>query len=320
MGPLRPLQMKAAAIDHFGGPEVVQVRSVSVPQPGPGEILVEVDTAGIGVWDPYEREGGFDFGGKTRFPHVLGSDGAGQVVAVGEGVRRFKPGDRVYGCTLSGGFYAEYARIPEDSAAPVPRGLTAEQAGVLATDGITGLCGLEKLQLQAGDRILIYGASGGIGHLAVQLAKRMGAHVLAVASGTDGVTLVKRLGADAAVEGHSEDVVPVIRSFAPDGLDGALILAGSDDVDRLVALLRDGGTVAFPHGVEPQPTARVGITMKPYDGEANRERFQRLNELIAQHPFHVQIDREYDLDDIARAHRELAKHHLGKLALRIHRA
>ena len=192
-----PAQMKAAAIDRYGGPEVLHTATLPVPRPGPDQVLVRLDSAGIGVWDPYVRSGEVEFG-PSGFPRVIGNDGAGEVVAVGDRARRFHVGDRVYAYSFEGGFYAEYVALDEDDLAPIPQGLSAEEAGALGADGVTALRGLDdRLHLQAGQTLLVYGASGGIGHLAVQLAKRMGAKVLAVASGRDGVELARTLGADA---------------------------------------------------------------------------------------------------------------------------
>lgn len=313
-----PRQMKAVAIDRFGGPEVLHVETLPVPAPGPHEILLRVDTAGIGVWDPWVREGGMD-DGSTRFPYVIGNDGAGVVVAVGPEVRRLRAGDRAYGYQMEGGFYAEYARLDEGRAAPIPKGVDARAAGALGADGITALRGLDdELRLRAGESLMIVGASGGIGHLAVQLAKRMGARVLAVASRPDGVALVQRLGADLAVDGRSEDVPAAARRFAPGGLDAALVLAGGDDVDRALEAVRKGGRIACPHGVEPAPRAPEGVTLRAYDGTPSAEAFDRLNRLIGDAPFHVELGKVYALDEAPRAHGELERHHLGKLALRIH--
>ena len=170
--------MRAVAIDEFGGIEKIKPRKLPVPEVAADEMLVRVDTAGVGAWDPFEREGGFakEFGMQAKFPHVLGSDGAGTVEEVGDQIHDFKRGDRVYGINLmnpKGGFYAEYTVIKAKNAAIVPQALSTRDAGVLAVDGITALNGLDKtLQLKAGESILVLGASGGIGHLAVQLAKR----------------------------------------------------------------------------------------------------------------------------------------------------
>jgi NADPH2:quinone reductase len=185
--------------------------------------LIHVAAAGVGAWDPFEREGRFVevLGLAPKFPYVLGTDGAGTVAAVGGKVKEFKEGDRVYAAELGnpkGGFYAEYAVVNADNASLIPGGLKMEQAAVLPSDGLTALKGLEEvLNLQPDESVMIYGASGGIGHLAVQLAKRLGARVFAVASGADGVSFVKRLGADAAVDGHSDKVLDWPANLRPTG-------------------------------------------------------------------------------------------------------
>jgi NADPH2:quinone reductase len=312
-----PEQMKAAAIDRFGGPDEIQTRSLPVPAPQANEVLIRVDTAGIGVWDPYVREGGLS-GGETRFPYVIGNDGAGTVVAVGPSARRFAVGDRVYAYTMAGGFYAEYVTVGEDNVAPIPPGLDSDEAGALGADGITALRGLEdELGLRAGETVMIYGASGGIGHLAVQLAKRMGAKVLAVASGPDGVELVRRLGADVAVDGRREEPGKAARKLAPGGLDAALVLTDGKGLAEALGAVKAGGRVAYPNGVEPEPRVPPGVSAHAYDGTPDREAFERLNRLIGSGPFHVELGRLYRLEDAARAHREIETHHLGKLAFRM---
>lgn len=318
MKPELPTSMRAVALDAFGGPEVLKTQSLPVPEPGSHEILLRVETAGVGVWDPWVREGGAA-SKSTRFPYVMGNDGAGTVVAVGPKVRRFKVGDRVYGYQMEGGFYAEYAIVKETHAAPIPAGLDAREAGALGADGITGMLGLtDHLELQRGESLMIVGASGGIGHLAVQLANRIGARVLAVASRPDGVDLVKRLGADLAVDGRQDDVPKAAREFAPGGLDAALVLAGGDDVNRWLEAVKQGGRIAYPNGVEPEPKAPKGVKLLAYEGTPSAKAFDRLNELIGNEPFHVELSRTYPLEELPRAHQELEQHHLGKLALRIH--
>lgn len=313
-----PQQMKAAAFDRFGGPEVLHTETLPVPGLRPKQVLVRLDSAGVGVWDPEIRSGHLNLGG-AGFPRVIGNDGAGEVVATGVDVRRFAVGDRVYCYSFEGGFYAEYAAVEEDSAARIPAGLSAAEAGALGADGITALRGLDdQLHLSAGQGVLIYGASGGVGHLAVQLAKRMGARVLAAASGRDGVALVKRLGADAAADGKKDDLQHACRTFAPGGLDAALVLASGKTLDPALACVKKGGRIAYPNGVHPVPKAEPGVEIIAYDGMPGREAFDRLNRLIGAGPFHVELARTYRLDEAAMAHRELGKHHLGKLALRIH--
>ena len=315
--------MRAVALDRFGGPETLKVQTVPIPEAGADEILIHVESAGVGAWDPFEREGGFVelLGRAPQFPYVLGTDGAGTVAAVGEKVTELKEGDRVYAAELGnakGGFYAEYAVVKADNASLIPGDLKMEQAAVLLTDGLTALKGLEGvLDLQPDESVMIFGASGGIGHLAVQLAKRLGARVFAVASGEDGVSFVKRLGADAAVDGRSDKVLDVAREFAPDGIDAALVTAGGDATNRALSAIRVDGRIAYPHGVMPEPAAPVRVTAEAYDGEGGRKAIDRLNELIEAGPFEVYIHRVFPLEEAAAAQAALEEHHLGKIALRV---
>lgn len=315
--------MRAIALDRFGGPETLKVQTVPVPEVDADEILIHVEYAGVGAWDPYEREGGFVevLGLTPKFPYVLGTDGAGTVAAVGANVKEFKEGDRVYAAELGnpkGGFYAEYAVVKAENAAPIPGNLKMEQAAVLPSDGLTAQKGLEDvLRLQPGESVMIFGASGGIGHLAVQLAKRLGARVFAVASGEDGVNFVKGLGADAAVDGRSDNVLDAAREFAPDGIDAALVTAGGEATDRALAAIRPGGRIAYPNGVMPEPTAPEGVSSEAYDGEGGRESVNRLNELIEAGPFEVKVHEVFPLEEAAAAQAALEEHHLGKIALRV---
>jgi NADPH:quinone reductase-like Zn-dependent oxidoreductase len=315
-----PQTMQAAAIDQFGGE--ITPHTLPVPQCGSDEVLIRVESAGIGAWDPFEREGGFAklMGQKPNFPYVLGSDGAGTVIAVGNQVRDFNPGDRVYALALAnpkGGFYAQYIAVKAQQVSRVPRQLTIEQAGVMPIDAITALTGLDDtIGLKPGETIMIFGASGGIGHLAVQLARRMGARVFAIASGPDGAALVKRLGADAVLDGRKEDIAAAARQFAPGGLDAALVTAGGSATDNALTTLREGARVAYPNGVEPAPKARPGIKVKAYDGMLTPDAIGRLNKLIEAGPFEVHVARTFSLDKAADAQRALDQHFLGKLALR----
>ena len=314
--------MRAAALDRFGGIETIQMKTLPVPAPGPDEVLLRVESAGVGVWDPYEREGEFAkmLGTKPRFPYVLGSDGAGTIAAVGEQVSNFKEGDRAYALGLAnpkGGFYAEYAAVKAENASPIPRKLSVEQAGVMPMDALTALRGLDEiLQLKQGESVMVFGAGGGIGHLAVQLAKRMGARVLAVASGEDGAALAKRLGADVVVDGRKGDVEAAARAFEPNGVDAALVTAGGDATERALRVVRDNGRVAYPNGVMPPPKGRPGVRQQSYDSEPNPKQIEKLNRLIESGPFEVHVARTFPLDKAAEAHRELDRHYLGKLALR----
>lgn len=257
---------------------------------------------------------------KPKFPRVIGSDGAGTVVAVGSGVERFAVGDRVYGWGLGnrkGGFFAEYIAVNERDAAPVPETLSFDEAGALAVSGITALQGLEQLDLEAGQSVIIFGASGGVGHVAVQLAKALDLRVVAIASKADGVALVKRLGADGAIEGHSKSLLRRLRELGPDGFDGALVFAGGNGWRRELELVVAGGCVAWPNGVEPVPQVPRGVKRASYNGEDSPGAFARLEELVSRGPFHVELTRTYPLEATAQALRDVQRHHVGKLAIAI---
>jgi NADPH:quinone reductase len=318
-----PRSMRAIAIPRFGGVDMLMMRRVPAPDVGPDEVLVHLEFAGVGEWDPFEREGGYArmLGMNPAFPYVPGSEGAGTVAAVGERVRGFAPGDRVYAVGFlnpKGGFYAEYAAVPADLVSPLPGTLAVEQAAVVGGVGLTALRGLDDtLRIQPGESVMIFGASGGIGHVAVQLAKRMGARVFAVASGEDGVALARRLDADAVVDGRADDVLAAARAFAPDGLDAALLTAGGEAANQALLALRAGGRAAYPTGVEPEPHAPEGILLDVYNGDPDRDILDRLNRLIERGPFEVHVAGTFPLGRAADAHRALGQHYLGKLALRI---
>ena len=315
--------MKVVAIDRFGGIETLKTRQLPIPNVGANEVLVRVEAAGVGVWDPFEREGGFakEYNVQPTFPLVLGSDGAGTVEAVGDGVQSLKKGDRVYGIALmnpKGGFYAQYIVLKETNLSRIPAKakLTIQQAGAMPVDAITALAGLDAtLGLKANESILILGASGGIGHMAVQLAKRMGARVLAVASGEDGVAFVRRLGADKVADGRKDDIQAAAREFAQKGLDAVLLTTGGAAAEKALSTLREGGRAAYPNGVQPIPKERPGIKIQSFNGEYSPPPFEKLNRLIEAGPFDVHVARTFTLDQAVEAQRALDDHYLGKLAL-----
>ena len=315
--------MRAIALDKFGGPDTLVLQTLPVPEIGPSEVLIRVESAGVGEWDPFEREGGYAemLGVKPKFPYVLGSEGAGTVAAVGKQVSLFKVGDRVYALGFlnpKGGFYAEYAVVDADYVSFIPGKLTVEQAGVMGGIGITALRGLDDtLGLKQDEAVMIFGASGGIGHLAVQIAKRMGARVFAVASGEDGVALVEQLGADVVVNGRKDDTFAAAREFAPGGLDAALLTAGGEVAEKAIQGVRAGGRFAYPNGIRPEPQALRDVQLSSYNGEHDPEIIRRLNLLIEAGPFEVHVARTFPLNRAVEAQLALGEHYLGKLALRV---
>jgi NADPH:quinone reductase-like Zn-dependent oxidoreductase len=313
-----PKRMRAAVIDEFGGPEVFQLRELPVPDVDADEVLIGVHTAGVGSWDPDMRSGWVP-SGKPHFPIILGSDGSGTVVAKGSRARRFKVGDRVYANTFDnpkGGSYADFVVVPADNVAPVPAKLDTKSAGALAISGLTALQGLEALGLKRGQRIIITGASGAVGTVAVQLAKARGASVFALASGKDGRSLVRRLGVDVAVDGKAANWDRDLDAFAPDGVDAVLVLAAGDFLARCFESLHGDGRVVYPNGVDPIPKKR-GLDIVSYNGEGGASAFTRLNRAVIAARLKVPIAAAFRFGQVAQAHKKVAGHVLGKVVLRI---
>ena len=318
-----PPVMKAAAISRFGPPSVITVRERAVPSPGPHEVLLRVDTAGVGSWDPSIRDGSWRRPGRTKFPLVLGTEGAGTVVAKGSQVKGLPIGTRVYAFEIGnpkGGFYAEFVAVDERRAAPVPRHLDLDQAGAGTVTALTALQGIDRaLHVDRAETVLVFGASGTVGTLAVQFAKRRKARVIAIASGQRAARLIRRLGADSIVDARKDDAPDRLRDLAPDGIDAVLALAGGDELERCLDFVRDRGRIAYPNGIEPEPQPRRGFRIRGYDAEASPRRFAELARAIAQSHLRVPIAATYPLARAAAAHRRLDDHVLGRIALRIRR-
>jgi NADPH:quinone reductase-like Zn-dependent oxidoreductase len=311
--------MHAVSIDRFGGPAVLKRRIVAVPTPGPTDVLIAVHTTGVAVWDAEMREG-FSPGGKPPFPWILGTDGSGTIAAVGARVRGLEVGDRVYASTyLHQGFYADFVVASAASTALIPSTLDLAHAGAIPITGTTALDGVARvLKVRKGERVVIHGASGGLGSLAVQFARHRGARVLATATGTGGIAFVRRLGADEVVDGHRDDLTEVARAFAPDGVDAILALVGGEALTALSHALRPGGRLAHPNGVEPKPRKRHGIEILAYDGVGDAAGLARLARAVDAGKVKVRIGETFPLADAAAAHRRLAEGGvLGKIVLRV---
>jgi NADPH:quinone reductase len=317
-----PATMRAAAIDRFGGPEVLTLHVLPVPDVGPSEVLIAVHTAGVGSWDADMREGWWPDRKRPSFPLVLGTDGSGTIAAVGSRVRRFAPGDTVYSYGFSnakGGFYAEYVAVAAENVGRLPEILSLKEAGAVTATGLTAIQGVDDvLHVKRGEAVVIHGASGNVGSLALQFAKMRGARVLATASGPDGIAFVRRLGADAAADGWRDDLRAAAIEFAREGVDAVLALAGGKALTRLLDAVRRGGRIAFPNGVEPAPRKRRGLSVQSYDATPGVREFERLGRAIEAARLKVPIATSYPVNQAARAHERLAKGHvLGKIVLRI---
>ncbi|HYG83896.1 MAG TPA: NADP-dependent oxidoreductase [Verrucomicrobiae bacterium] len=317
-----PKAMQAAVINEFGGPDVIHLQTLPVPQIAADEVLIKVKAAGVAAWDALEREGKYDeaFGMPTVFPYALGWDGAGEIAAVGANVQGFKEGDKVYSASMPlprGGFYAEYKAVAAEHVAHIPQKITMEQAAAMPWCALTALSGLDRLSLKQGETLMILGASGGIGHIAVQLAKRMGVKVFAVASGADGVALATQLGADMAIDGLNDDIVAAAQQFTPGGVDAALALFGGKTTNVALEAVRSGGRVARPDAEWPDPYVKQGVELLKYNGDTTRRATDRLNTLIESGPFTVHIDKAFPFEQVVAAHEALDAHFIGKIVLTI---
>ena len=316
-----PLTMRAAAIDSYGEEDAISVREVPVPRPAANEVLIRIDTAAVGSWDAGARSG--EIKTEHGFPLVLGVDGSGVVAELGSRVSRFKRGDRVYAYNFDnakGGFYAEYCCLPAKSVGRVPKPLDLERAGALCVLGLTAIQGVDdSLNVGKGDTVIVHGASGNVGMIAVQLAKWRGARVLATASGRDGVAFVRALGIDDVVDGkRNDEISEAARAVAPDGVDAVLAFVGGDSLVACIDALRKGGRVAYPNGIEPVPRKRAHIRIKSYDAKSSPEAFNRLNRAVVASRLQVPIAAKFPLEQAADAHRLIAKGHvLGKIILRM---
>jgi NADPH:quinone reductase-like Zn-dependent oxidoreductase len=317
--PVIPSSMRAVTYESFGSPDVLQVRQVAVPRPGPGQVLVRIRSAAANPWDWHFMRGlpyiaRLSGAGVRRPKHpVLGGDIAGEVVAMGDAASRFGIGDGVYGFIEFGGF-AEYVVVPETAVAAMPRNLSFDEAAAVPLAATTALQGLRDVgRTTAGDRVLIIGASGGVGTFAVQLAKAFGAHVTAVASGRN-AALVRALGADRVVDYTREDVTAGAERF-----DVVLQLAGTASGAALARILAPGGRGVMSSGDAPNqwigPMGRVlrGVIAGKRSGRAvllltakwNAEDLAVLAHLVEAGAIRPVIERTYPLASTADAVRHV---------------
>lgn len=313
--------MSAAVINKYGAPDVFEYRMVERPHIKPDQLLIRVRASSVNPLDCKIRRGIFRFLPGLKFPMILGFDLAGEVVAIGDQVTQFKPGDAVYAFSNqpSGGAYAEYIAIPEAIAAPKPKNLSDLEAGVVPLTGLTALQALRDLgRLEVGQKLLINGASGGVGTFAVQVGKALGAEVTAVC-GARSMDLVRSLGVDRVIDYHQQDFTQ-----EPTQYDVIFDVIGSQSFSRCKSILKPNGiyitTQPLPQNflqavltsVLSARKAKV-IVVKPSGVD-----LKYLKEQIEIGKVKPIVDRTYPLSEIAEAHRySEAGHAIGKIGITI---
>jgi NADPH:quinone reductase-like Zn-dependent oxidoreductase len=325
--------MRAIAQDRYGGPDVLELREVARPAPKDGEVLIRVRAAGLhrGDWHvmtglPYLiRLVVPTLGLRRPKTPVLGMDVAGTVAAVGGGVTRFQPGDAVFGWT--DGAFAEYATAPQDQLAAVPATLGFEQAAVVPVSGFAALQALRDVgEIQAGQRVLVIGAAGGVGSFAVQLAKAFGAEVTGVGSTTQ-LDLIRSLGAEHVIDYTREDVTDGTRHW-----DLILDTAGHRSLSRLRRALTPAGTLVivgsegrgrwlggFDRNLRAVLLSRfVGQRLRMLSSAPRPQDLQTLRELVEAGKLTPVVDRTYPLAEVPDAIRHMVAGHVrGKLAITV---
>jgi NADPH:quinone reductase-like Zn-dependent oxidoreductase len=314
--PCRRQQMRAVVQQEFGGPEVLAVREVEPPRPLPTEILVRVKAVGVNPVETIIRSGAFPLHGRP--PFVLGWDVSGVVEHVVPGTSRFQEGDEVFGLPLfprAAGAYAELVAAPTRHFARKPAGITHAQAAALPLAGLTAWQALvEVAELGFGDRVLIHAGGGGVGHLAVQIAKARGAHVITTASAAKHGFL-RELGADEVIDYRAQDFEKEVS-----GVDVVLELIGGDYADRSLAVLRPGGllvtAIARSDTALAERTRAAGMRFAGVSVEPDYVGLEAMAELVEQGLLRPHVGATFPLEDAAAAHRLSEQGHaLGKIVL-----
>jgi NADPH:quinone reductase-like Zn-dependent oxidoreductase len=311
--------MKAISQDRFGGPEVLKVVELERPQPLPTEVLVRVHAAGVNPVDYKSREGGGMAGVLGEPPFVLGWDVSGVVEEIGFGVHTLTVGDEVYGMPWfprAASAYAEYVTAPARQFAKKPANLSHAEAAAIPLAGLTAWQILTAAaSLEKGQRVLIHAAAGGVGHLAVQFAKHLGAHVIGTASKEKHDWLLA-LGADEVIDYHATSV-----EDATGDLDLVVDLIGSETtLAQSVKVLKPGGLlVAVPGGTSAELLAAAdaaGVRAKPFLVEPDGPALGEIAALVEAGEVRIEVEQVFPLAEAAAAHRQLATGRTrGKLVL-----
>ncbi|WP_030231444.1 NADP-dependent oxidoreductase [Streptomyces sp. NRRL S-350] len=295
--------MRAVSQDTAGTPDVLKVVDTRRPEPGRGEILVRVHAAGVNPADWKTRQRGV-FADGTPLPFTLGFDVSGVVEEAGDGVTLFQPGDEVFGMPRfphPAGAYAEYVTAPARHFAPRPQSLTHVESGALPLASLTAWQALvDTADVRPGQRVLIHAAAGGVGHLAVQIAKARGAHVIGTASAAKH-DLLRSLGADELVDYRTQDFAETVRD-----VDIVLDTLGGADRARSLRTLRRGGRLvsilplddAFPH----EEAEAAGVRAEFMLVEPDRQGLHEITALVEDGHLRVITDAVFPLEDAAAAH------------------
>ncbi|MFE3644310.1 NADP-dependent oxidoreductase [Streptomyces sp. NPDC059169] len=293
--------MRAISQDTYGTPDVLQEVVVPRPEPGPGQILVAVRAAGVNPTDWKHRSSGMFL---NRLPLVLGWDVSGVVEAVGYGVTLFKPGDQVFGMLPyphGVGSHAEYVTGPARAFAHKPAGLDHIQAAALPLAALTAYQAIvDTAGVRTGDRVLIHAAAGGVGHLAVQIAKARGAHVIGTASDSKHA-FVRSLGADEVVDYRTTDFRDAVRD-----VDMVLDPLSGDTRSRSLDVLRPGGVlVSLLRGTDTDEAAKAAarkIRVETLLVEADHTGMNTIADLAASGALRAHIEATFPLAEAAKAH------------------
>lgn len=325
-----PHTMRAIAITEPGGPEVLKAVEVTVPVPKHGEILIRVTYAGVNRPDALQRAG--QYAPPPTASPLPGLEAAGWVAAVGPGVTRWQPGDRVT-ALLPGGGYAEYAITPEDHALPVPDGIDLRAAACLPETCFTVWSNVMlRGGLRAGERFLVHGGSSGIGTTAIQMARALGARVFATAGSADKCAACEALGAERAINYREEDFVSILK--AEGGAHVILDMVGGDYIPRNIKALADEGRlvqIAFLQGAKVELNfaevmmrrlTLTGSTLRPQSDLAKaryaRHLLKHVWPMVERGTLRPVMDSEFALEDAAEAHRRIeSSGHIGKIVLKV---
>lgn len=307
--------MKAVRIRSFGGPEVLEFTDVEKPEPKDDEVLIRVRAASVNPVDYKIRSGGYPVVKQDQLPKVLGRDVAGEIERCGRAVRDLEAGDTVYAMLDGGpGGYAEYVTVKADLVAPKPEQLDYRAAAAVPLAGLTAWQGLfDHGHLQAGQRVLIHGGAGGVGHLAVQFAKARGATVAASVA-TGDVDFVRRLGADQVIDYTRERFEEQVRE-----VDLVLDLVAGETQDRSWAVLRDGGTLVSSLGRPSETKAREHhARAEGFIAHPDRAELIEIARLIDEGKVHPHVSAVFELEEAAEAQARLERHHSqGKVVLEV---